>query len=65
VIKLRAGHDVRPGKENFLFSKTSKLPVRPTHPVIQQVIEDPTELCDSMAVGSMIMCDTPLRCSVF
>jgi hypothetical protein len=29
------------------------------------VIQDPPELCESMAVGSMITCDTPLRCSVF
>lgn len=29
------------------------------------VIQDPTELCESMAVSSMITCDTPLRCSVF
>jgi len=26
---------------------------------------DHTELCESMAMGSMITCDTPLRCSVF
>jgi hypothetical protein len=29
------------------------------------VIQDPTELCESMAVGSMSTCDTPLGCSVF
>jgi len=38
VIKLRAGHDIRPGKEIFLFSKSSKLSERPTHPAIQQVL---------------------------
>jgi hypothetical protein len=29
------------------------------------VIQDPTELCESMVVYSMITCDTPLGCSVF
>ena len=29
------------------------------------VIQDPTELCESMVVCSMITCDTPLGCSVF
>jgi hypothetical protein len=29
------------------------------------VIQDPPELCESMAACSMIMCDTPSRRSVF
>jgi len=36
MTKLRAEHDIRPRKEIFLFSKTSILPERPTHPAIQQ-----------------------------
>jgi hypothetical protein len=36
MTKLRAGHDIRPRREIFLFSKASKLPERPTHPAIQQ-----------------------------